>query len=326
MHGNSHTSLELAGSRSPSHLLAIAAQALRRFKRCETDGRQLVYSPIMEAPYGTFVSELAEPLVNLGYKASLCTPSQFIRHNREHTFAPAFGCGRADALPHGLCAIPRLVMSDDWRIEVAIAAFLRQPIVLACHHNDFFEGMELLAEFATYINRLGQVKWSSLAEIAESNYTTAWDLSTLTIKLGARQIVCSIPSGVKQIVIKRPWIHEGNERLILNDGSKNGKPLELMTGMLSDAISWDGDKHPVLVIESPSSNPVAPNSVAATGALLWPIARKLMFETRDRLYPLAPPAVIRYLRKRKHKLNFVPTKNLQTNTRNQAERKNYAGS
>ncbi len=303
IHGNNHTYLEVVSDRSPAHLLTLAAQALRRFKRCER--QKLAFSPIMEAPYGTFVSEFAEPLVNLGYEAALCAPAQFVQQNRGQGISAAFGCGPADVLPHGLCAIPRLVMSEDWHTEIAVAAFLRQPMVLACHHQDFADGLDLLADLTAYINRLGNVKWSSLAEIAKESVVLSQKKSTLVINLGARRVECRIPSGVEHIVIERPWVGEAVEQLILKDATGARAPLHLRAGSVSHPLPWQGDSNAVLLIESPVSSAIDPNAVAPPARSLWPFARKMAIEVRDRAYPLIPAAVLRYLGKRSKKKNPV---------------------
>ncbi|MBM4207634.1 MAG: hypothetical protein FJ190_06290 [Gammaproteobacteria bacterium] len=294
IHGNNHLWQELSADRSVSWLRAILAQALQRFKGCRLQN----YAPILEAPYGTFVAEATEQISQLGYAAALCTPSQFIGLNRQSAFPAAFGSGSTDVFPDGLCTIPRLVMSEDWRLEIAIAAFLRQPIVLACHHQDFFEGMGLLAEFTAAINRLGPIHWCSLREIAKANYSLRKENTTLYITLGSRNVECRLPPDVNAVVIERPWVKQ-QERLILMDESGTNATIDILSGVATEPLTWKHKERSVLRIESPVLAAVHPDTVEPPARRLWPVVRKVLQEARDRLYPLLPVTLISYLQNRK---------------------------
>ncbi|CAG7857741.1 hypothetical protein MCAMS1_02676 [biofilm metagenome] len=306
IHGNNHLWQELSANRNEKQLLAITAQALRRFKRCQTNGYQFNFTPVLEAPYGTFVAEAAKPMAQLGYAAALCTPTQFIRLNRDAGYPAAFGCGFAEVLPEGLAMIPRLVMSEDWRVEVAIAAFLRQPIVLATHHQDFFEGLDLMAEFAAYINRLSNVDWCSVGEMVKANYVVTQKQSALTVKLGARNVECRIPPGASHLVVERPWLHDGEERLILNDTTGKHEFINVMAGAVSEPLPLKTVDGSVLIIDSPLPAPINPYNINPPAGSLWTVARKFLQENRDRLYPLLPKVIIRHFRDRRRK-RFIQT-------------------
>ena len=261
IHGNNHSYLELGQTRSESDCLAILAQALRRFARLD-DRHGLRFSRVMEAPHGVISDAFLGPLASLGYEAALYTPSQFIRFNRGKPWPASLGTGSLDVFPQGLGAIPRLVMSEHWRADVMIAAFLRQPVVLAGHHQDLRAGLGFLAEFAARVNRLGNVRWSNPSEIARSRFISRREGSSWVVRLGARTVECRVPSGVTQVVIERPWIQDETEPLVIQGAAETAGPLRLLAGAVSEPVPWRLEAGGELSIESPPKVLIAPNSVA----------------------------------------------------------------
>ena len=290
IHGNNHTRLEMWRDGSMAHYLSVLAQALRRFSRLEKQ-YGLRFSRVLEAPHGVISGERFGPLVSLGYEAALYTPSQFINGNRNKGWPASFGSSPVDVSPQGLCLIPRLVMSMDWRAEVSIAAFLRQPIVLVGHHWDFFAGFELLSEFATCVNGLGNVRWSNLSEIARSRFTSRREGSSWVVRLGARMVECHVPSGVTQVVIERPWTMREAEPMKVYGVTETGEPLWLMAGPVSEPLPWRLEAGGELKIESPARVAVNPDTVIHPPKRIWPVIRKMLVEARDRFYPFLPGAV-----------------------------------
>jgi hypothetical protein len=287
IHGNDHTRLEMSRDGSMAHALSVLAQALRRFSRLETQ-HGLRFSRVFEAPHGFISSEWFGPLVNLGYEAALYTPWQFIDGNRNNGWPASLASSPVDVSPQGLCMIPRLTMSMDWRAEVSIAAFLRQPIVLTGHHQDFLKGLELLSEFSTCVNALGNVRWANLSEIARSRFTSRWDGPVWVIRLGARAVECCVPPGVAQVVIERPWSVDENEPMKIFGLTETGDPLWRTAGAVSEPLPWPREAGGKLRIESPPRVAVSHESIAHPPKRIWPVTRKILVETRDRIYPLAP--------------------------------------
>jgi len=295
IHGNNHAHLEMCRSRCEAEFLAIAAQALRRFSRLEKQ-HGITFSRVMEAPHGVIASEAFGPLVSLGYEAALYTPSQFINWNRNECWPASFGSSPVDVFPKGLCAVPRLVMSREWRADVVIAAFLRQPIVLAGHHQDLFAGLELLSEFAIFVNRLGNVRWSNLSEIAKSSFTSRREGSSWVVRMGARAVECHVPPGVTQVVIERPWVLGEAEPMTMSGLYETGEPLTLMAGAVSEPLPWRLEAGGGLIIESPPRVAISPNSVGSPPKRIWYIVRKILVEARDRFHLSIPPGVVRRFR------------------------------
>ena len=292
IHGNNHTYLEMWRNGSNGHYLSELAQALRRVSRFEKQ-HGLRFSRVFEAPHGVIACEVFGPLVSLGYEGTLYTPSQFINRNRNNGWPASFGSSPVDVSPQGLCVIPRLIMSRDWRADVSIAAFLRQPIVLVGHHQDCLTGLELLSEFAARVNGLGNVRWSSLSEMARSRFTSRREGSSWVVRLGGRAVDCHVPSGVTQIVIERPWILGEAEPMKMYGITETAEPLEQMAGAVSEPLPWQLEAGGKLRIESPPKILVNPDSVTHPPKRMWPVIRKVLVEARDRSHPFLPEVVRR---------------------------------
>lgn len=297
VHGNNHTHLEMVIGESEDLRRAQFAQALRRFDRLRRyPGIHL--SRVVEPPYGVVDGGAAGSLVRLGYEAMLYTPAQFIACNRDRDWPASLGAVPVDVAPHGLAAIPRLVMSRHWRSDVAIAAFLRQPIVLAGHHQDFFLGLGLLEQFAAYVNRLGEVRWESPGGIVRSHFAARRSGETWIVRMGARAIECEVPSWARRVLVERPWIDGEGEPLEVQWGGAAENRLRIASAGASHEIAWEGGAGLRLCLYSPTPAPIDLATVASPPQRLWPILRKFMVETRDRLYPYLPERIVRRLRAR----------------------------
>ena len=125
---------------------------------------------IMEAPHGALAEEMFGALLSLGYEAALCTTELLALHNPNISWPATVGLRRSEILGGGLPVIPRIKISQDWKNDVLLKAFLRQPIIIAGHHTDAARGMELMAELAKVIRGLGGVTWSDLTDVLRTNY------------------------------------------------------------------------------------------------------------------------------------------------------------
>jgi len=298
VHGNNHINLELLRPLSEAARMAELAQGLRRFGRLQKHPG-IARCQVIEPPYGVIDGAALPMLARLGYAAALYTPSQFIVPNRGRSWPASLGAAPVDPAPCGLCTIPRLVMSRDWREDVAIAAFLRQPIVLAGHHQDFFSGLGLLEDFSTAVNRLGSVIWSSPDEIARASYLArVEDGSTWVLRMGGRAVDCRLPPEAKRIVIERPWLETTPEPLVIGRQGVESPWRELTAGRHCEPMELMPEDPRRLSITSLPNDPVDANSVLAPSPRIWPVVRKMMVEARDRLYPYLPERWIRRLRAR----------------------------
>ncbi len=153
---------------------------------------------VMEAPHGALAAGMLPRLLELGYGAALCTPALFVRHNLDLKLPSTFGFNQAEMLGGGLPVVPRRKMSPFWKNEILLAAFLRQPIILAGHHYDAANDMDLMAAFAETVNNLPGIGWSDLDGILRRNYSYKVEGDLLKVKLHARRVTIEVPPGISQ--------------------------------------------------------------------------------------------------------------------------------
>ena len=279
VHGNNHTRDEMNSARNQINYLALAGQAMRRMERL-VNRRGISFVKVMEAPYGTLASSMFHHLLRLGYEGALCTTELLLRHNASETWPAAFGMDRSEMLGGGLPVIPRIRMTADWKNDVLLAAFLRQPIVLAGHHHDAAGGMRLMKEFAETVNRLENVCGSDLEGILRTNYKQKVRGTTLVVRMYSRRLSLRIPPGIDRLEVHRPWLDEGRiERLVISVGKQ--ARFVRNAGSISDEIILPNTNDSV-EIASEVDNPLDLASFTFPSAGLWPIARKIMKEVRDR--------------------------------------------
>jgi hypothetical protein len=263
--------------------LAIAAQALQRVEGLERR-HGFTVSRIMEAPHGAVGESFFAPLLALNYEAALTSTELLVKNNPQTAWPAGVGMDMSEILGGGLPALPRIKMSADWKNEVLLAAFLGQPIILAGHHQDAADQLQLLADFARVVNSLPSATWASPQAIVRSNCKEFRSGGSLFLKLYSRAVHIVAPEGVNEIFIHRPWVgKEGaGETLVINS---RGEELLRVTGAeVVGPISVSAGQ--ALDISSLPVNQVDFRSVKSSGAICWPVARKVMMEIRDRIAPL----------------------------------------
>jgi len=292
IHGNNHTTHEMLVPNQKSDFQAVAAQAMRRMERL-TKNHGVQFQRVMEAPHGALAAGMLPRLLELGYEAALCTPALFVRHNLDLKLPSTFGFNQAEMLGGGLPVVPRRKMSPFWKNEVLLAAFLRQPIILAGHHYDAANDMDMMAAFAETVNNLPEIGWSDLDGILRRNYSYKVEGDLLKVKLHARRVAVEVPPGINRLQVHRAWISgDETEEMVVRiaDGTNFAQR--------SGAVSFNT---PVVAgtrveIVSALRNPIHCTDVSAPAVGFWPLARKAAMEMRDRLSPMLP--VVDRLRRR----------------------------
>jgi hypothetical protein len=282
MHGNNHTYEELAQSRPGQENLYLLAEALRRWERLERE-HGLALSRIMEAPHGAITEAVLAHMLLLGYEATLGTPNLVFSFNCNGAKGRTIGFDRADFMA-GMPIIPRIRMSAEWKTDVLLAAFLRQPIILAGHHWDAAGELALLADFARVVNSLKSVVWASPLEIARTNFKSLRDAAILHLKVYSRKIRLEIPEGVNSLVIHRPWLEPNGsgEALTFHPAENRSFDSNGMSALSTIRVT----PHEVLEINCVPLNSVDYRTVTKPRRRYWPVVRKIFMEVRDRTAPL----------------------------------------
>jgi hypothetical protein len=269
-HGNNHHAEELLRA-DEDGATEILAQALRRVGRFE--GRTgLRVDRVMTPPHGMCSAGAAAALAPLGFDA-LCAIHPLPWTEQPPPERPLAGWSPAEFAAD--CAvIPRAPLWID-RAEIAMRAYLDQPLVFYGHHDDLAKGLDVLAELAATVNDLGEVRWASLGEIAASNWAARLDGKLLRVRPYTHRARVGLPETASSMVVERP--------------------RDLGAGFAAWSLAGEGTlafdahvpcppgEHEIRLTPFVTIDPAA---VPAPGPSVWPALRRAATETRDRLRPI----------------------------------------
>ena len=280
VHGNDHFGGELGRARGLPQALAMAAQARRRITAFERRSGVPV-SPVMVPPHEECSEAMAAALARTGFAAiSMTRPFPWLSPPPRHWLTAAgdgaalAGWGPADAGIDGLPVLLRHPLAEPHfsPAELALRAYLDQPLILYGHHDDLADGLDVLAERSATVNQLGSVRWGSLEALAAANFRWRLEDDLLRIRPYSRRVSVEVPAGARRVVVDPPWGSEG-ELVRGSDGKvAAGEPFE---------ITGSG----VLELELSRADAVAVDRVSAPPRRPWPLVRRLAGETRDRIAP-----------------------------------------
>ncbi len=176
VHGNDHDGAELGRPRSDAQATAVVAQALRRSASFERRTGVAV-DRVMVPPHERLSEPVARALRACGFRAVTTTrPYPWVADTSDRSWLarpPAVGplaaWGPVDVVARGLPVLLRADFREHPREDLALRAFLGQPLILYGHHDLLAGGPDALGEAAAEIDRLGDVEWSSLGNIARTH-------------------------------------------------------------------------------------------------------------------------------------------------------------
>jgi hypothetical protein len=174
IHGNDHDGPELGRDDSWPENLARASQALGR-SAAFAKRTGLTVERVMVPPHERLSEAAAQALAVCGFQA-ICTtrPYPWIAASSDVSWlqgppgaATLSGWSPVELVAGGL---PMLLRTDFRypREDHVLRAFLGQPTILYGHHDLLADGMDVLEQATRELNRLGDVQWSSLGEIART--------------------------------------------------------------------------------------------------------------------------------------------------------------
>jgi hypothetical protein len=272
VHGNDHVHWELGVQRSERQTLELLAQAQRRVAGLERRAGVAV-DRVMAPPHGRCSDGSLRGLVRTGFDALCRRPPHPGVDRVLAAWEPA------DVHTAGLPIVPRARFGRD-RNELALDAFLDRPLVLYGHHGDFAGGLDLFAESAAAVNRLGDVEWTSLGQIAGTGALTRRAGRRLEIRLYARRVAIVVPEGVDELAVELAAGHQepGRETVVA------GATRASLAGRAAVMSARPGAVELALVRD----DAVDPRVLASPRPHLRPLVRRLVTEGRDRVQPLAP--------------------------------------
>lgn len=285
MHGNSHLSGELGHLTDARAAESTLAQAVRRAsaleRRCGIEVER-----VMAPPHETCSTAALAAMFRMGFEAACI--------GRRHPWCDQDSLSRladarllkwhpTDLMDAGLPIVPRRPI-DYSREDLVFAALLRQPLILFAHHWDFADGMDLLEEAANEINGLGDVRWGSVGSIVRNCFFTRRAGETLHVQMHSRRIVVEVPDGVSVVRVSTPSLIEDEPQRRLVAGAADIGFATTRGGWMSDALpAGPGGS---LELKLVSSHPLDAEAVPHPRPTPWPIARRVLVESRDRARPL----------------------------------------
>jgi len=280
VHGNDHFGGELGHEVTDAEALTVAAQALRRVAAFERRTGVKV-SRLMVPPHEACSEPMARALVRAGFDAITMTrPYPWEEASPPSWLAPApsaeapVGWWPADSAP----GLPPVLLRHPLAsplysaAEVALRAYLDQPLILYGHHDDLRDGLDLLAERTLEIESLGETRWASLGEIAASNFSSCADGEQLRVRPHSRRLSVEIPTGISTLVVEPAGMGPDEEVLLGRRRFGIGEPIPI-----------SGRERVELVLRSPDA--VSPDRVAPPPREIRRLARRLAGEAHDRITP-----------------------------------------
>jgi hypothetical protein len=281
VHGNDHYGAELGAIDSEKRALGLVAQALRRTRAF---GRRhcVPVEPVMVPPHEECSQTTMRALRRCGFGAITMTrpfpwlappPRSWL--TRPPEAGPLAGWGPSDRA-EGLAVFLRHPFVDRSPAELALRAFLGQPLVLYGHQADLRDGLGILGEAAADVNRLGPTHWCSPGEIAAGSYETRRQGSTLEVRPATRRVVVELPDDIEQLLVSPREDGTGpSPDHLLVDGRPHplDDPIAISPGTRVELELGYDDEVDIASVPTPRRQPMA-------------LPRRLLSEGRDRLAPL----------------------------------------
>lgn len=216
VHGNDHYGGELARPQSPSEALALAAQALRRIAAFERR-TGIKVDRVMVPPHERCSRATVGGLRRCGFEAMTVTqPYPWLGDGADSWLespaeaGPLVGWRPADNAD-GLPVLLRHPLSQRSLPELALRAFLGQPLILYGHQNDLSDGLDVLTAAAADIECLGPTQWCSLGEIAAATRETTAEFKVPAADTVDPELVS--PPRPRPLAMPRRILSESRDRL-----------------------------------------------------------------------------------------------------------------
>jgi hypothetical protein len=221
-------------------------------------------------------------MFRLGFDAA-CISRPRPWRNRRPPLSPLEGWHPAEMVAGGMPVLPRHHLQGA-REELVFRALLRQPLILYGHHWDFAQGLDCFAQAAAEINSLGDVRWGPLDWIASHNYRSRQHGELLVVEMSSRRALVEIPAGARAVSVRTPLLEAdpgwsglacgGSLAPLVRDaGGWRSQPLQARPGTRVE-------------LSLPAADPLDPDIAARRAGRPWPVLRRVLVETRDRVRPL----------------------------------------
>jgi hypothetical protein len=278
VHGNNHTREELLRITDQRAARTLVAQALRRVDHFERR-TGLGVGRVMVPPHGMASRSVAAALSEFGFDG-LCA-----LHPTPWTERPPgewLLTGWTPATFVDGCTVIRRIPLDAPDLDIAVGAFLGQPVILYGHHGDLAPGYDVLARAAERVAGLGPVAWCSLRDIVRANYQLRVQDGAAEIRPWGTTLDVVLPAEVERLTVVAPPALGGAPLGVSGWVAGRGDRARRAFG---EAMETNGARRTtVRLIAANAVDPRdVPNGRLRPGA--W--VRRRVAEIRDRVSPAA---------------------------------------
>jgi hypothetical protein len=278
VHGNDHTRGELLATGDDATARTIAAQAVRRIQRFERRAG-LSVDRVMAPPHGLCSQPMTRALGAVGFDA--LTAIHPLPWTETPPADPLLAGWRAADFVAGCPVVPRIPLGSS-PADIGLRAFLDHPLVIYGHHEDVADGLDALAETAAIVNRLGDVRWTSVGEIVTSNAERRRSGNRLDLRPLARRVIVSEPDA-SVVVVQAP--QDSIDRAALRGFTVRdlADPSgSLHTAAFGEAVAFPSGTYRRLQITLHGAADIEPALVPPPAWRPWPKLRRVVTEIRDR--------------------------------------------
>jgi hypothetical protein len=279
IHGNDHVPDELSQPYSEEGLKGLLRQSLDRISKLERRSK-LSVSKVMTPPHGACSEQCLSAMAKLGFEAACISSGSLIYHNKGAEWTRRIGMETCDLIAE-LPVFQRFALSKTCQNNILLSAFLHQPIIPRGHHIDVADGYQMLNDAASFINDLGNVVWSDLKTIARSQYESMVEGNRLFIRMLTHRIEVGIPEDITLLRVEQPAPNAGR-RMLISTPDVEGRVIWNCIESRGDITVRPGT---TIAIRTEPRTRSGEKNETVKARRLYPVARRIMTETRDRLYP-----------------------------------------
>jgi len=163
VHGCDHTGNEF-GKKDYNELVALSSTALWRMEQHKKI-TGLPYDPVIVFPQGKFSSTAMKVLKDLGYFAAFNSGLKALDLEDKYSIEPIEYLKPATLIYHDF---PLFLRRYPEEMKSVLEDFNNgRPIIIVEHHGAFRNGYKEITDLVDWINNMGNVRWTSLLNIAE---------------------------------------------------------------------------------------------------------------------------------------------------------------
>ena len=269
IHGNDHVRNELARPRSKDDALQLLSQALSRVAKFERRSGLRV-ARVIVPPHGDCSDLMFDALATAGFAAIAWSPIP--RSEISGWDVAEFSAG-------GLPSLPRPLLTD-WD-DLPFRAYLDQPIVSEGHHTDLRDGLDVLERTVSQVNGLETCPGDRPRRSHRRTSRFASSATDSTFVSSRAAFGSSFPRRSSESSSR--LLHTPRRKKTWLPSALSGPNQEIVScGLLEDASVAPGEVEIRLTRALPADLREARSSLS-----LWPCARRILTEGRDRTLPLA---------------------------------------